>query len=166
MDSTFWGGIAIGALLSFIASVLANMFNHRITDVISSSRYSLRLRKKQSELNRIVFLRYYVESDRNVILFAVSRYTLVIMMLQVATTMTFFAIFYSNRYPDVKDNIKDIVLLVSLFSTVILLYMSAFMIQRTRSDIAIIEDFENHLINMRERYGGQEVDDRLRDPLK
>jgi len=49
MDSVFWVGIFVGAILSFAASIGANLANKRVQDFVEKRRYKIGLKRKSKE---------------------------------------------------------------------------------------------------------------------
>lgn len=66
MDSTFWAGIAIGTVLSFAASIAANLFHSRIVDVLDRGKIvsHQHLKKKAERFYGLIYQLHQGKRDK------------------------------------------------------------------------------------------------------
>src|SRR5438552_13022954 len=81
MEAIFWYGLGLGALLSFVASVLANVFNTRISAFLESTRFLATERSKRRAIRRFKEVRRSKEKGEDIYLYVVAEGTRTIFVL-------------------------------------------------------------------------------------
>ncbi|WP_144426261.1 hypothetical protein [Methylobacterium sp. ARG-1] len=102
MDNVFWYGIAIGAILSLIASIAANLLNNKIQIAFDRGRRTISQRRLNKLKSNYRLIRGLKSGRIDKTSFFVIGSTISILSFQISIFAVSFALYLANKY-SMKD---------------------------------------------------------------
>ena len=171
MDSAFWIGIGTGAFLSFVASVVANVYSDAIKSTLQN-RQKFRLDKKQAkELDLYNFLYCLRERDPNAHVELLGRQTeilhigtyavhILLLGVLVSAMVVYARHFFASQLPHFVFNIGFALIFLNILAALFLYLYGHSRYVRLRSDIRKLLDFDEYETELIARWGPNAIRER------
>jgi hypothetical protein len=170
MDSIFWIGLAIGAVLSLLASVAANLANSRIQAWLDTGRANIGHHRKRKAIRLFNLARDLRTGDRDKVAFyainVVRALTAVILSLVSVLATALYSEFHRIKAPIQLDepwiailkNLEPYIIQYTLaFFGLVGLYLFGRVLDRMRTVTSILNNFASSRSALIARFGEQSV---------
>jgi uncharacterized membrane protein len=144
MDTTFWVGLVLGAILSLVASIVANIYNERILDKLEHFKLSRHEKRRDKALVEYRRLRHLHRGTRDKQAFTASQITR-IMTIYVMVICVFVLV--SMLTSDLAGNeisvsTRKVFAVVALYSAGLCTLLGAVVARNFRSTLRKLYNYE------------------------
>jgi hypothetical protein len=162
VDTLFWAGICIGAVLSFAASIIANVLNGRINSLLEKQkgRRYLKREKRERRIYKDVLELKIGQKDRTA--YYVIRVGLVLGLMIFSHAVGAMSIYLVNKYPTNVESLVELLSIANLVKTLspltlTLMYVIGVIVafkalSRTKEVAGKCDDFEDYKLDLHNKF--------------
>lgn len=161
MNTTFWAGIGIGAVLSLFASIAANLFHSRITGYLEKRKFLSHTKRKGRALriHRIIVDIHDGKRDKYLYMLRQSTGIIVIAVMifsALGSALVLLALLPTFPKPD-EPFLPHVPVFVSLLLLGVLMGFAAMLLSYVTNDLRAVEtaldDYPRYLADFEQRWG-------------